>query len=400
MTHQDFSAKIKDKVSTFHYETLSHYHHLHCHPELSFEEKETAEYVKSVLKEIGIPYRENIGGYGILGRIEGEKPGKRVIALRADMDALPIVESNDLPFKSQNSGVMHACGHDTHTASLLSVAKILDELRSEFGGTVLLIFQPGEEKHPGGASLMLKDDVFHDMKPDLIVGQHAYVDYPVGTVGFQEGIIMASADEIHIKIKGKGGHGALPHLLNDTVLAASQVIVSMQQIVSRRSNPFKPMVITFGKFIADGATNVIPNEVTLAGTFRCMDEDERAKMKPIIREIAISTAKAYGCECDIEVYDGYPCTKNDPHVTAIMKSFAFEYLGKEKVLGLPQRMTSEDFGFFSQEYPATFYRFGVIGSQQCGGLHTPTFHIDEEALKTSVGLMAYLACRYLADEAE
>ncbi|MBP1618031.1 MAG: amidohydrolase [Bacteroidetes bacterium] len=387
---------IKYKVVQLHPSTLAHYRHLHGHPELSFQEKDTADYVKSVLTQIGIPYRENIGGYGILGRIEGENTGKKVIALRADMDALPITEANALPFKSQNEGVMHACGHDTHTSSLLTVAKILHEMKSEFSGTVLLIFQPGEEKHPGGASLMLKDGVFDGIKPDLIVGQHAYVDYPVGKVGFQEGIIMASADEIHIKVKGKGGHGALPHLLNDTVLAASQVIVSMQQIVSRRSNPFKPMVVTFGKFIADGATNIIPNEVTLAGTFRCMDEDERAKMKPIIREIAISTAKAYGCECEIEVYDGYPCTKNDPEVTALMKAFATEYLGEEQVLGLPQRMTSEDFGFFSQEYPATFYRFGVIGSQQCGGLHTPTFHIDEEALKTSVGVMAYLAYRYLA----
>ncbi len=395
MAQQDILTNIRDKVSDYHPETLAHYRHLHSNPELSFEEKETAEYVKAALNQIGIPFREKIGGYGILGRIVGERTGQKVIALRADMDALPIVESNNLPFKSKNSGVMHACGHDTHTASLLGAAKILHGMKSEFGGTVLLVFQPGEEKHPGGASLMLKDGVFDIIKPDLIVGQHAYVDYPVGTVGFQEGIIMASADEIHIKIKGKGGHGALPHLLNDTVLAASQVIVSMQQIVSRRSNPFKPMVITFGKFIADGATNVIPNEVTLAGTFRCMDEQERAKMKPIIREIAISTAKAHGCECDIEVYDGYPCTKNDPLVTVLMKSFASEYLGKEKVLGLPQRMTSEDFGFFSQEYPATFYRFGVIGSQNCGGLHTPTFHIDEEALKTSVGLMAYLAYRYL-----
>lgn len=393
-----FIESIKNQVDNMFEEILSHYHHLHRHPELSFEEKETASYVKKILNDIGIPFRENIGGYGVLGKIQGEKPGGKVIALRADMDALPIQEANNLSFRSSNQGVMHACGHDTHTTSLLSVAKILYKLKSKFSGVVLLIFQPGEEKHPGGASLMLKDGVFDEIKPDLIVGQHAYVDYSVGQVGFQEGIIMASADEIHIKIRGKGGHGALPHLLNDTVLAASQVIVSMQQVVSRRSNPFKPMVVTFGKFIADGATNVIPSEVTLAGTFRCMDEEERSKMKPIIREIAVSTAKAYGCECEIEVYDGYPCTENDPAVTAMMKSFACEYLGDENVLGLPKRMTSEDFGFFSQAYPTTFYRFGVIGSQVCGGLHTPTFNIDEQAFRTSVGVMAYLACRYLSSE--
>lgn len=389
---------IKAKVAEFHSDTLSHYHHLHRHPELSFQEKETADYVKKVLTKIGIPFRENIGGYGVLGKIEGEKSGNRVIALRADMDALPVTEANDFDFKSENGGKMHACGHDTHTASLLTVARILHEQRSTFGGIVLLVFQPGEERHPGGASLMLKDGVFEEIKPDIIIGQHAYVDYPVGKVGFQEGIIMASADEIHIKVRGKGGHGAIPHDINDTVLAASQLIVSMQQVISRRANPFKPMVLTFGKFIADGATNVIPSEITLAGTFRCMDEEERAKMKPIIREIALSTTKAYGCTCDFNYLDGYPCTRNDAKVTALMKSFAEEYLGKENVLGLPQRMTSEDFGFFSQEYPATFYRFGVIGSQQCGGLHTPTFNIDEEALKTSVGVMTYLAYRYLSED--
>ncbi len=386
---------IKEKVLKIHSETIAHYRYLHQHPELSFQEKGTADYIKHVLDKLHIPYRDHVGGYGIVGRIDGEKVGKGVIALRADMDALPIEEACNLPFKSQNEGVMHACGHDTHTASLLSVTQILNDMKSEFGGTVLLVFQPGEEKHPGGASLMLQDGVFDDIEPDCIIGQHAYVDYSVGKVGFQDGIIMASADEIHIKVKGKGGHGALPQELNDTVLAASQLIVSMQQVVSRRSNPFKPMVLTFGKFIADGATNVIPNEVVLAGTFRCMDEDERAKMKPIIREIAISTAKAYGCECEIEVYDGYPCTSNDEKVTTMMKAFASEYLGEENVLGLVKRMTSEDFGFFSQAYPATFYRFGVIGNQISGGLHTPTFQIDEEALKTSVGVMTYLAYKYL-----
>lgn len=389
---------IRQKVTVLQQQTIAHYHHLHQHPELSFQEKETSEYVKAVLTNTGISFRDHIGGYGVLGYIHGEKQGdNKVIALRADMDALPVTESNELTFKSQYNGIMHACGHDTHTASLLTAAQIINELKSEFAGTVLLVFQPGEEKHPGGASLMLKDGVFDEFKPDLIIGQHAYVDYPVGTVGFQEGIIMASADEIHIRVKGKGGHGAIPHQVNDTVLAASQLIVSMQQVVSRRSNPFKPMVLTFGKFIADGATNVIPDEVVLAGTFRCMDEEERSRMKPIIREIALSTCKAYGCACEIEIYDGYPCTYNHPEVTRRMKNFAGEYLGADQVLGLPQRMTSEDFGFFSQAYPSTFYRFGVIGSQNCGGLHTSTFHIDEEALQTSVGVMAYLACRYLSE---
>lgn len=385
---------IKKKVAEYHADTIEHYKYLHQHPELSFEEENTAAYVESCLKDWNIEYRKNIGGFGILARVKGKIQSSRVIALRADMDALPIVEQNDIDFVSQNKGIMHACGHDTHTASLLGVVKIINEIKDKFGGTVLFIFQPGEEKHPGGASLMLQDGIFDEYKPDIIIGQHAYVDYAVGEVGFGDGVIMASADEVHMKIIGKGGHGAIPHEVNDTVLAASQVLVSMQQVVSRRSNPFKPCVLSFGKFIADGATNVIPNVVTLAGTLRCMDEEERYKLKPIIRDIAIHTAKAYSCECEIEVYDGYPCVYNDEAVTRMMKTFATEYLGTEKVKGLPKRMTAEDFGFFSQKYPCTFYRFGIQGKRRSTGLHTPTFLIDEEALQTSVGTMAYLALRY------
>lgn len=388
---------IKSKVEQYHVETVNQYRHLHQHPELSFEEKNTSAYVQQMLDAWNIEYRSHIGGYGILACVKGQNPTSRTIALRADMDALPITEQNPISFKSQNEGVMHACGHDTHTASLLSASRIMNEMKDSFEGTILFIFQPGEEKHPGGASLMLKDGIFDMYKPDLIIGQHAYVDYQVGTVGFEGGVIMASADEVHITIKGKGGHGAIPHEANDTVLAASQLIVSMQQIVSRRSNPFKPCVLTFGKFIADGATNIIPNDVVLAGSLRCMDEEERNKLKPIIKEIAINTAAAYGCQCEIDVYDGYPCTYNDEKITAMAKSFAVDYLGEDKVLGLPKRMTSEDFGFFSQEYPCTFYRYGIKGTQHCTGLHTPTFLIDDEALKTSVGTIAYLALRYCND---
>jgi hippurate hydrolase len=385
---------IKSRVAETHVDTLAHYMRLHQNPELSFEEKETAAYVKACLGGLGIEYRDNIGGYGILGWIKGEKPSSSVIALRADMDALPITEQNDVPFRSKKEGVMHACGHDTHTASLLGAARIINEMKSCFGGTILLIFQPGEERHPGGANLMLQDGIFDTIEPDLIIGQHAYIDYPVGMVGFESGVIMASADEVHARVRGKGGHGAIPHEANDTVLAAAQIVTAMQQIVSRRSNPFNPCVLTFGKFIADGATNIIPSEVVLAGSLRCMNEEERYKLKPIIRDIAIHTAKAYGCECEIDVYDGYPCVDNNEGVTAAAKGFAEEYLGVENVKGLPKRMTSEDFGFFSQRYPSTFYRYGVMGRTRTTGLHTPTFLIDDEALKVSVGVMAYLGMRF------
>ncbi len=387
---------IKDKVAKYHNETIDCYKYLHQHPELSFQEEKTSKYIENKLEEWQIEYRSNIGGFGILAWIRGNKKDSstKTIALRADMDALPIVEQNNVDYKSKNDGVMHACGHDTHTASLLSCVRIINEMKDSFGGTILFIFQPGEEKHPGGASLMLKDGIFDTYTPDVIIGQHAYVDYTVGTVGFQSGVIMASADEVHLKIYGKGGHGAIPHEVNDTVLAASQVVVSMQQVVSRRSNPFKPCVLSFGKFIADGATNIIPNTVTLAGTLRCMDEEERYRFKPIIRDIAINTARAYGCECEIEVYDGYPCVMNDDKVTKLAKSFATEYLGEDNVKGLPQRMTAEDFGFFSQLYPSTFYRFGIKGRYESTGLHTPTFLIDEDALQTSVGTMTYIALKY------
>lgn len=255
----DLISLVKQKVQFYHDDTLENYRFLHKNPELSFQEKETSQIIQNHLDKWGINYRNNIGGYGILAWVEGNNPKKRTIALRADMDALPILEQNDVDFKSSIEGVMHACGHDSHTSSLLTSVRIINDLKTKFEGTILFIFQPGEEKHPGGASLMLKDGIFDIYKPDLIIGQHVYVDYKVGTVGFESGVIMASADEVHIKIKGKGGHGAIPHELNDTVLAASQVVVSMQQLVSRRSNPFKPSVLTFGKFIANGATNIIPD---------------------------------------------------------------------------------------------------------------------------------------------
>lgn len=388
---------VKEKVVAYHSDTVGYYKHLHENPELSFEEEQTSLFVERHLREWGVNYRNRIGGFGILAWVEGRNAGSKTIALRADMDALPIDEKNVIDFRSKNDGVMHACGHDAHTASLLSAVRIVNELKDLFEGTVLFIFQPGEEKHPGGANLMLQDGIFDQFKPDLIIGQHVYVDYSPGTVGFRGGTIMASADEVHIRIKGKGGHGAIPHEVNDTVLAAAAVVMAMQQVVSRRSNPFKPAVLSFGRFIADGATNIIPDKVILAGTFRCMDEVERAKLKKIIREVAINTAMGYGCECQIEVYDGYPCTYNDERVTDIARSFAAEYLGEDMVLGLPVRMTSEDFGFFSQKYPSTFYRFGVRGKQVCTGLHTSTFLIDEDSLLTSVGTIAYLGLRYCCD---
>ncbi len=376
------------------------YRHLHAHPELSFQEFETARFIQRELTTMGIFFRAGIGGTGILGKIEGKNPGKRVIALRADMDALPVCEDVDIAWKSTTVNIMHACGHDAHTTCLLGAARILNELKTDFEGTILLIFQPGEEKAPGGARLMLEDGLFADIEPEIILAQHVSVDYPTGTLGFREGMIMASADEIHVKVHGKGGHGALPHLVNDTVLAASQCIVSLQQVCSRLCHPLTPMVLTFGKLIANGATNVIPHEVTIAGTMRTVNEQWREKAKQHVRRIITETCVAYGCTADIEIPDGYPCVVNDETVTSKACEFASDWIGEENIRTLEMRMTSEDFGFFTQKYPCTFYRFGVKGeiNANTGGLHSSTFQIDEKALETGVGGMAWLAWKFITDE--
>ena len=387
--------KFSEQVFT---EVVEHYHWLHRHPELSYREKLTSEYICHFLEVENIPYRKNIGGYGILAWVEGQKPGKgKTLAFVADMDALPVQEQNEVEYKSENDGVMHACGHDVQSAAMMGVAKIVFSLRNEFSGMALFVFQPGEEQSPGGADLMLKDGVFRDFHPDFIVKQHAYIDLPAGTVGFQAGTIMASADEVHITVRGQGGHGALPHELNDTVLAASNIVVAMQQVVSRLRNPFNPMVLSFGKFIANGATNVVPGAVILAGSLRCMDEEERRRMLEAIPRIAKSTADAYGCICETVLPNGYPCVVNDEVVNRKVRAKVVEYLGEAHVLEFPKRMTADDFGFFSQLYPCCYYRFGVSGnSGKLGALHSDTFLIDESALKTAVGTFAYIALSSLS----
>jgi amidohydrolase len=373
------------------------YRHIHSFPELSFQEYKTSEFIQQELTQMKIPFKAGIAETGILGKIEGKNPEKKTVALRADIDALPVCENVNISFKSQNEGIMHACGHDAHTACLLGVARILNEIKDDFEGTILLIFQPGEEKAPGGAHLMLEDGIFDELKPDLILAQHVSVDYPTGTMGFKEGMIMASADEIHVTVKGKGGHGALPHLCNDTILATAQTLVSLQQVRSRLCHPLTPMVLTFGRLVADGAQNVIPGEVKLSGTFRTVDEKWRAEAKEHIRRIITDTCAAYGCTADINIPDGYPCVINDTEITKQARKFATEWIGEENIRELELRMTSEDFSFFSQQYPSAFFRFGVKSdvNADTGGLHSATFRIDENALLTGTGGMAWLAYRFL-----
>lgn len=371
--------------------------YLHAHPELSFQEEKTMEYVAAQLDALGIPYVKNVGGFGLVGLIEGRNPSSKVIALRGDMDALPILEKNEVEYKSCNPGVMHACGHDVHTTNLLGAARLLNEVKEHFEGTVKLIFQPAEERLPGGASIMIKDGVLENPKVETIVGQHVLPQMEVGKVGFRGGIYMASCDEIFITVKGPGGHGAQPNYTIDTVLVASHIVVALQQIVSRRANPIIPTVLTIGKIIGNGATNVIPGEVYMEGTLRTFDESWRAQAKQHIHEVVEGVAKSMGAEVELRIEHGYPYLQNNEELTAQSIEWAKEYLGEQNVEILPIRMTAEDFSYFTQVIPACFYRLGTgnVSKGITSSIHTPTFDIDESALKIGAGLMAWLAYKQL-----
>ncbi len=392
----DIKDKIKTLANEYFDEVVEIRRHIHKYPELSFKEKNTSKYVQELLTRYGIPFKAGYVETGIVAVIEGQNPAGRTIALRADMDALPINEETGLDFRSVNRGVMHACGHDAHTAALLGAAKILNTLKNEWNGTVLLVFQPGEEVDPGGARLMLEEGIFNNRKPDLVVGQHVLPEMQTGHVGFRSGMYMASGDEVHITIKGKGGHAAMPHMLTDSVLIASQVIVNLQQVASRFVPAGIPVVLSFGKIIANGATNIIPSEVKISGTFRIMNEEWRQKAKEKIREIVVSTAESMNASAEIDIKDGYPVVFNDPKATAEAVTTAKEYLGEENIEEMDIRMTAEDFGFYSREYPSVFYRFGVKNeNNETGRLHTSTFNLNEEALKTASGTMAAIALDFL-----
>ncbi len=388
----DLKQTIKELTKQNHQEILNIRRHIHTHPELSFEEFETSKYICSKLDEYGISYKAGYVKTGIIGKIEGKNPSKKVIALRADMDALPIEESEANEVRSCNSGVMHACGHDAHSASLLGTAKILNDLKDQWEGTILLIFQPGEETFPGGAKLMMEEGALDNPKPELIIGQHVLPDMPAGDVGFKEGMYMASGDEIYLTITGKGGHAAMPHTLTDNVLITSHIIVALQQIVSRFVAASIPTVLSFGKVIANGATNIIPEKVEVAGTLRTMNEEWRAKIKAQIRKVATEMASSMGAHCEVKINDGYPVVTNEAEITNLAYNAASDYLGQEHVHRMDIRMTAEDFGYYTQKYPCTFYRFGVKQDDSpTGGLHTPGFNLNENALETSVGVMAYIA---------
>lgn len=388
--------QIKQLASQIKGEVVATRRHLHANPELSFQEFETSKFIKKKLDDYGIEHHA-IAETGIIAIIKGNNPDKKVIALRADIDALPIVEANEVPYKSRNEGVMHACGHDVHTSSLLGVAKILQQLKGEFSGSVKLLFQPGEEKMPGGASIMIKEGALENPKPANIIGQHVMPFIPVGKVGFRSGMYMASTDELYFTVKGKGGHGAMPERNIDPILITSHIIVALQQIVSRNCDPKVPCVLSFGKVIAEGATNIIPNEVKVEGTFRTMDEDWRKEAHKKMKKMAECIAEGMGGICEFTVLNGYPFLRNDPDLTQKARANAVEFLGSENVVDLDLWMAAEDFSYYSQKIPACFYRLGTQNEAKgiTSSVHTPTFDIDEEALEIGPGLMAYLAIKEL-----
>ncbi|MDW7695652.1 M20 family metallopeptidase [Flammeovirgaceae bacterium SG7u.111] len=396
----ELSNRIKQVVSENIGEIIANRRHIHSHPELSFEEVETAKFIAEKLRSYGLEPQEGVAGTGVVALVKGKNPDKKTVALRADIDALPIKEANDISYKSKKEGVMHACGHDVHSSSLLGVAKVLSEVKDDFEGTVKLIFQPGEEKAPGGASMMIKEGVLENPAPKRILGQHVMPLIPVGKVGFREGIYMASADEIYLTVKGKGGHAAMPDKLIDPVLTTAYIIVALQQVVSRNADPKIPSVLSFGRIIADGATNVIPNTVEVAGTFRTLDEEWRAEAKKRIKKIAGSIAESMGAEVDVNIVHGYPFLSNHPEFSHKMRKAAEEYMGEENVVDLDIWMAAEDFSFYSQEIDACFYRLGTRNEEKgiVSGVHTPTFNIDEDALEVGAGLMAWLAISELHSE--
>ncbi len=382
---------IKSLAKKYAPEFISVRHHLHAYPELSYHEFETSKFVQDKLKEFSIPF-EVKATTGVVGLIKGRNPDKRIIALRADMDALPIKEANEVSYKSTNDGVMHACGHDVHTTCLLGAAKILNELKDEWEGTIKLIFQPGEEKNPGGASLMIKEGVLENPKPQAIFGLHVHPQLETGKFSFRGGLSMASADELYFTIKGKGGHAAAPHLTDDTVLIASHLVVALQEVISRNRNPLTPSVLSITSIQGGHTTNVIPGEVKLMGTFRSLDENWRWKAHELIKRVATGLVRSMCGDVDVHIDVGYPTVYNDENLYIVARKMAEEFAGKENVEETEVRMGSEDFGYYSQVIPGCFFRLGTGNKSKSitSGVHTPTFNIDESAIEIGMGMMALL----------
>ena len=389
---REFSESIFDEVVAIR-------RHFHRHPELSCEEFATADFICSKLEEYGIPFQRGVAETGIVGMIRGKDPDTACIALRADMDALPVEELNDVPYRSASPGIMHACGHDAHMACLLGAAKILNALKDHFSGTIKLFFQPSEETYPGGAIRMIGEGVMENPKPSYVIAQHVINTLEAGEVGLREGAYMASTDEIFLTVKGKGGHAATPAQVIDPILIASHIIIALQQIVSRNADPVMPTVVSFGKITGEGRTNVIPDEVRIEGTVRTYSETWRKEIHRLIAQIAGHTAAAMGGSCDVRISHGYPFLYNDPDLTARLFSLAGDYLGEDRVKRLDPRTTAEDFAYFAREAPSCLFRLGITNKAAgiTSNLHSASFNIDETSLKTGMEMMTWFAIRLLSE---
>lgn len=388
---QALAEKYSEKLIAFR-------RHLHANPELSFQEYKTSAFIQEALSKVGIAFKAGIAGTGFLAEVSGASEGK-TIALRGDMDALPIQEENQCEYRSKNAGVMHACGHDVHSTCLYGAALIVKELRHRVKGKVQFVFQPAEEKLPGGAKLMLEAGLFAQQKPDALLALHVFPSLPAGKLGFKSGMYMASADELYFTVKGKGGHAAMPHQVKDPIVAAAHFITALQTVCSRLAPSGIPTVLSIGKVIANGATNVIPDKVELEGTFRTMDETWRNTAHNHIQTIARNCGEMYGVTIESRIEKGYPVLINDVHVTEKARSIAAQAFGEENVHSLEMRMTSEDFAWFAQEIPSCFFRLGTAGDNGSftSGLHTSTFDIDERAIATGTSAMAAIALGFLED---
>ncbi|MBN1340987.1 MAG: amidohydrolase [Bacteroidales bacterium] len=385
--------RIKNLATEYLRDIISVRRHLHKFPELSFEEHNTSEFISAYLSELVIPHKRGIAKTGIVGLIEGRSGKGKVVALRADMDALPVREQNEVEYKSAHDGIMHACGHDVHMAGLMGAARILNEMKDDFGGIVKLIFQPSEETYPGGAKVMIEEGVLENPKPDVIIGQHVYPDLKSGHIGMKGGNYMASTDEIYLRVTGKGGHAATPFKNIDPVLTASHILVALQQVVSRNANPGIPTVLSFGRFIADGRTNVIPDTARLDGIMRTFDEQWRSEMKQKITRMAKGIAEGMGAHCEVVIDPGYPVLHNDENLTQRVMGYARDLLGDECVHEIEARTTAEDFAYLARAIPGCFYRLGVNppDSTTAPNLHTSTFNVDESSLHTAMSMMAWTA---------
>ena len=381
--------EIKKLSEVFFDDVVSIRRHLHMNPELSFEEFETSKYIKKLLSSWDIEYTDGYANTGILAIIKGESPLSKVISIRADFDALPINEENDVDYRSKKKDVMHACGHDAHTACLLGAIKILNATKNSWKGTIKFIFQPAEERLPGGANQMIKEGVLENPKVQNVIAQHVLPELEVGKVGFRCGTYMASTDEIYINICGVGGHAAIPEKYNNPIIASSDLILKLNDFFYDKDD----VIFAIGYVNASGSTNVIPNNVNLMGTFRALDENFRIKSHNNIKKIVNEVCEKYNVEIDLEIRKGYPALHNDKEFTKKQIYNAKKYLGQENVVELPIRMTAEDFSYFSNALPSCFYRLGT-GNKKRGiihGLHTSKFDIDEKSLKIGMGMMAYLA---------